>query len=170
MKESIAVEKLIEIPQDTVDTFLNLTNTIKLYPINRAYLFNSMGYNLDRPYFLNNKFKESIEKIENLILSCPKTSSMKIVERGLGISKLNLINVPRAKNYLLLDNISRQVRIPLQGQSSLNGIELENGTAYIVDNVSGLNFIAKFKPIQLVFNLLSISESKKIWELYKRVD
>jgi len=149
----------------------SILHDCRLMEIERYYMFSRDVNGCSLAQARNNSIELDIQvsKLIAALSADPLLSGMTIVEQGIAFNNQNpgrIIN-DRVEAYHLLDTTARQVRVQISGTSMIGRDMLITGNAYIVDNVTHNQFFASDQCMQLVFNYLSITETRKPWELWK---
>lgn len=146
-------------------------NLSSMLILTRNYLFNDItrGHSLSHARNVSIIVDNIVVDIISRLGELSELKNMKTFELGIGFNLQKVtIDEPCARNRLLIDDVGRQIRIPICGKSTFNDVPLNNGAAYIVDNVSGHRFTASEDVVHLIFNYISKDEGKSVWGLWKR--
>lgn len=168
MKENIAVTKLsVDFRPDLLKEIWTLISGRKIMMVKRHYFFVPInGYSLYQACNYIDGLLPLITEIEEG-LDVPELNNTRIIEKGLAINAGSEIVCDRALNGRFLDHVARHVRVPVSGSSTLNGISLDLGGAYIIDNRSGYRFTASKDCCQLVYSFVGNDNKERIWDLWR---
>jgi len=171
MKESISVRSLPEynVDLEIINEIVRIINSIRPWRIIRPYLFSKKltSYSIQECAIHSEKIYFLVEEINKKILSNEFLKDKRLIESGLGIYTGDYFEIKESINHLLLDTVTRNIHIPLLGESTFDNISLEIGVPYILDNKTGYKFTCTGDVMHLVFNYIDLNDDRYIWNLWK---
>jgi hypothetical protein len=164
IKPVIELETHIDI--HVLDKIVELTSGKQMMMVRRNYFFvPPNGYSIYQACNYIEGLSDLINMVEEKLV-IPEFKNTRIVDKGLAMAPGKDISCT-ASNNRNFDFISRHVRIPLSGKSTLAGIALTPGNVYIIDDITGYEFVASKDSSHLVYSFVSDSVTDRIWDLWK---
>jgi hypothetical protein len=155
----------IKLPVGILKKLATLLTSKEYVNSRRFFLFSNLNYMAGDVKYREPATIPIIDYIQEKISALDVLSDRYMAECGIGLNLQGTCSIIGAKNRCKIDQVGKQIRVPIAGKTFVNGTELVIGNAYIMDNFSGVRMLTEPGSINLVFNYVCKSDPSKIWTL-----